>query len=104
MLDPLYLRLRPGRSRHPCRAKNGETKERKINVVRNDLPGIAAHTAAGGPKRVQDFGISTGLELRKRIALARFARSCAAPPLKNKPFCENLPADAGQTGVGKLLD
>ncbi|OLB84125.1 MAG: hypothetical protein AUI12_14530 [Acidobacteria bacterium 13_2_20CM_2_57_6] len=50
--------------------------------MRNDLPGIAAHTAAGGPKRVQDFGISTGLELRKRIPLARFARSCAAPPLK----------------------
>ena len=50
--------------------------------MRDDLPRIAAHTPAGGPKRAQDFVIDTGLELRKRIPLARFARSCAAPPLK----------------------
>jgi len=62
--------------------KHGETKKGQITVVWNDLPGIAAHTAAEGPKRAQDFVISTGLELRKRIPLARFARSCAAPPLK----------------------
>src|SRR5260370_11445641 len=50
MRDPHYLRLRPGRSRHPFRAKNGETENRHITAARNDLPGIAAHTAAGARK------------------------------------------------------
>jgi len=50
--------------------------------MRNDLPGIDAHTAAGGPKRARDVEKSNGLELRKRIPLARFARS--APRLRPK--------------------
>jgi len=45
--------------------KIGETKKGQITVVRDDLPRIAAHTATGGPKRANDFVISTGLELRK---------------------------------------
>src|SRR5437762_14050954 len=81
MLDPLYS-VRPQCGRHPSWAKNGKTKEGHITAVRNDLPGIAAHTAAGDPKRVQNFIISTGLELRKRIPLARFARS--APRRRSK--------------------
>jgi hypothetical protein len=43
--------------------------------MRNDLPGIDAHTAARGPKRARDVVKNTGLELRKRIPLARSARS-----------------------------
>src|SRR5713101_1644322 len=84
MRDPHYLRLRPGRSRHPFWAKNGETKKGHITSVRNDLPGIAAHTAAGGPKRARGSITSTGLDLRKRIPLARSAAFCVAPPLKNR--------------------
>src|SRR3989440_1186504 len=102
MLDPLYS-VRPQCGRHPSWAKNGKTKEGHITAVTNDLPGIAAHTAAGDPKRVQNFIISTGLELRKRIPLARFARSYAAPPLKKKPFCENLHSDAGQWAQASYL-
>jgi hypothetical protein len=64
---------------HPFRAKNGETEKGHITVMRSDLPGIDAHTAAGDPKRARDVVKSNGLELRKRIPLARFAR-CAAPP------------------------
>src|SRR5216683_6733507 len=80
MRDPHYLRLRTGRSRHPLRAKNGKTEKGHITALRNDLPGIVAHTAAGGPKRARSSVISTGLDLRTRIPLARFAASCAAPP------------------------
>src|SRR6266436_1550817 len=50
MLDPLYS-LRPKRGRQPFWARDGETEKEHITVMRNDLPGIAAHTAAGGPKR-----------------------------------------------------
>src|SRR6267378_1825760 len=66
MLDPLYS-LRPKRGRHSFWARDRETDEGLITVMRNDLPGIAAHTAAGGPKRPRDVVKSTGLELRKRI-------------------------------------
>src|SRR6266446_6284912 len=66
MLDPLYS-LRPKRDRHSFWARDRETDEGLITVMRNDLPGIAAHTAAGGPKRPRDVVKSTGLELRKRI-------------------------------------
>src|SRR6266567_5865702 len=83
MLDPHYS-VRPQNGRHPFRAKNGETKKGHITVVRNDLPGIAAHTAAKGPKRACCLITSTGLDLRTRIPLARSAASCAAPPLKKR--------------------
>src|SRR5882724_10230899 len=66
MLDPLYS-LRPKRDRHSFWARDRETDEGLITVMRNDLPGIAAHTAARGPKRPRDVVKSTGLELRKRI-------------------------------------
>src|SRR5260370_24925366 len=58
---------------HPFWAKNGELEKTHITAARNDLPGIAAHTAAGGPKRVHEFVKSTGLDLRTRIPLARSA-------------------------------
>src|SRR6266481_7709205 len=66
MLDPLYS-LRPKRGRHPFWARDSETEKGHITARRNDLPGIAAHTAAGGPKRARDVVTSNGLELRKRI-------------------------------------
>src|SRR6266849_5060206 len=74
MLDPLYS-LRPKRGRHSFWARDRETDEGLITARRNDLPGIAAHTATGGPKRARDVVTSNGLELRKRIPLARSARS-----------------------------
>src|SRR6266446_944800 len=80
MRDHHYLRLRTGRSRHPLRAKNGKTEKGHITALRNDLPGIVAHTAAGGPKRARSSVTSTGLDLRTRIPLARFAACCVAPP------------------------
>src|SRR5437879_6087838 len=83
MRDPHYS-VRPQNGRHPIWAKNGETKKGHITAVRNDLPGIVAHTAAGGPKSARGSVTSTGLDLRKRIPLARFAAFCAAPPLKNR--------------------
>src|SRR5260370_4766544 len=95
MRDPHYS-VRPQSGRHPFRAKNGETENGHITAARNDLPGIAAHTAAGGPKRARDFVTSTGLELRTRIPLARSARSCAAPPLK-KPYCQTVRCGLGLT-------
>src|SRR5712692_1010532 len=58
---------------HPFWAKNGELEKTHITAARNDLPGIAAHTAAGGPKRAHEFVKSTGLDLRTRIPLARSA-------------------------------
>src|SRR6266852_319263 len=73
MLDPRY-----------SWAKSREREKRHITGVRNDLPGIAAHTATGGPKRARESVTSTGLELRKRIPLARSARSSAAPPLEKR--------------------
>ena len=72
--------------------------------MRTDLPGIARHTAAGGSKRAQDFVTSARLELRKRIPLARFARSCAAPSPKKSRSAKTFPAPPEKTGAGKLLD
>src|SRR5712664_962676 len=72
---------------HPFWAKNGETENGHFTAARNDLPGIVAHTAAGGPKRAREVATNNGLELRKRIPLARPARSCAAPPLE-KRYCK----------------
>src|SRR5260370_37023744 len=89
MLDPHYSG-RPQNGRHPFRAKNRETKKGDITVVRNDLPGIVAHTAAGGPKRACCLITSTGLDLRTRIPLARSALPAPRPRSKNrttKQFC-----------------
>jgi hypothetical protein len=72
---------------HPFRAKNGNTEKGHITVMRSDLPEIDAHTAAGGPKRTRDVVTSTGLDLRKRIPLARPARSLAPRP-PEKPHCK----------------
>src|SRR3989442_1423893 len=69
---------------HPSWAKNGETEKGHMTAVRSDLPGVTAHTAAGGPKGARGSVTSTGLDLRKRIPLTRFAAFCAAPPLKNR--------------------
>src|SRR6267142_6203598 len=96
MLDPLYS-LRPKRGRHSFWARDRETEKGHINVTRNDLPGIAAHTAAGGLQRARDVVKSNGLELRKRIPLARSARS--APRLCPKHpaarYCLVAPFHAG---------
>src|SRR5882762_2440508 len=92
MLDPLYS-LRPKRGRHPFWARDRETEKGRITVVQNDLPGIAAHTAAGGPKRARDVVTSNALELRKRIPLARFARS--APRLRPKNPTAACPVPRG---------
>src|SRR6267378_1475562 len=102
MRDPHYLRLRTGRSRHPLRAKNGKTEKGHITALRNDLPGIVAHTAAGGPKRARSSVTSTGLDLRTRIPLARFATSCAAPP-HEKPCNKTIRCGPGKGGPVKLL-
>ena len=51
-------------------------------AVRNDLPGIVAHTAAGGPKRAREVATNNGLELRKRIPLARPARFLRRAPAR----------------------
>src|SRR6266571_428523 len=69
---------------HPSWAKNGETEKGHMTAVRSDLPRVTAHTAAGGPKGARGSVTSTGLDLRKRIPLTRFAAFCAAPPLKNR--------------------
>src|SRR5260370_8693460 len=89
---------------HPFWAKNGETKKGHITAVRNDLPGIVAHTAAGGPKRARGSITSTGLDLRKRIPLARSAAFCVAPPLKSRAAKQFGLAPADIAGTGKLLD
>src|SRR6266852_2235276 len=96
MRDPHYS-VRPQNGRHPIRAKNGETDKGHITAVRNDLPGIAAHTAAGGPKRARGSVTNTGLDLRKRIPLTRSAAFCAAPPFK-KSYRETLRCNPGQAG------
>src|SRR6266849_8984283 len=86
---------------HPFWAKYGETEKGHITAVRNDLPGIARHTAAGGPKRARGSVTSTGFDLRTRIPLARSARFLdRAPP--EKPYCDN--SSVTQAGAGKLLD
>ena len=65
--------------------------------MRNDLPGIAVHTAAGGPQRARDVVKSTGLELRKRIPLARSARSAPrlCPKHPTVRYCFVAPFHAG---------
>src|SRR5467141_4477558 len=89
---------------HPFRAKNGELEKGHITGARNDLPGIAAHTAAGGPKRAREFVKSTGLDLRTRIPLTRSARSCAAPPLEKRCCKKLLDLDLGAGLFELLLD
>src|SRR5260370_18366221 len=89
---------------HPFWAKNRETEKGHITAVRNDPPGIVAHTAAGGPKRARSSVTSTGLDLRKRIPLTRFAAFCAAPPLKNRTAKQFGFAPPDIAGTGKLLD
>src|SRR5260370_7793161 len=89
---------------HPFWSRNGETEKGHITAVRNDLPGIVAHTAAGGPKRAHVSVTSTGLDLRKRIPLTRFAAFCAAPPLKNRTAKQFGLDPADIAGTGKLLD
>jgi hypothetical protein len=59
---------------HPFRAENGQLEKGHITVMRRDLPMIAAHTAAGGPKRARKVTTNNGLDLRTRIPLARSAR------------------------------
>src|SRR5258706_1885962 len=92
MRDPHYS-VRPQNGRHPIRAKKRRNGEGHITPVRNDLPGIVAHTAAGGPKRARDSVISTGLELRKRIPLAWSARSSTAP--LEKQHCKAVQCGSG---------
>src|SRR6266850_1478076 len=101
MLDPLYS-LRPKRGRHSFWARDRETEKGHITVMRNDLPGIDAHTAAGGPKRARDVVKSTGLELRKRIPLARFARSALRLCPKN-PTASQLSVAPLHTGWNYLI-
>ena len=71
--------------------------------MRNDLPGIAAHTAAGGPKRARGSVTSTGFDLRTRIPLARSARYLHRAPTR-KTVLRQFKCDPGQVGAGKLLD
>src|ERR1700739_1099590 len=73
---------------HPFRTKNGQMEKGHIAVWRNDLPGIAKHTAAGALNTAGAVVANSGLELRPLIPLARSARSCAAPPLE-KRYCKN---------------
>src|SRR6266481_1312097 len=70
---------------HPFWAANGETDGGPITASRNDLPGIARHTAAGGPKRARGSVTSTGLDLRTRIPLTRSARLRRAAARKTVP-------------------
>src|SRR5258708_19356766 len=89
---------------HPFWAKNRETEKGHITAARDDLPRIAAHTAAGGPKRARGFVTNTGLDLRTRIPLTRFAASCAAPP-HEKPCNKNkFGAAPAKAGARQLLD
>jgi len=46
----LFILLRPQSGRLPVWAKDSGTEKGHITVMRNDLPGIDTHTAAGGPK------------------------------------------------------
>src|SRR5712664_2480222 len=101
MLDPLYS-LRPQSGRHPFWAKDSGTEKGHITVMRNDLPGIDAHTAARGPKRARDVVKSTGFELRKRIPLARFARSALRLCPKN-PTANQLSVAPLHTGWNYLI-
>src|SRR5882762_10891284 len=88
---------------HPFWAANGETDEGHITASRNDLPGIARHTAAGGPKRARGSVTSTGFDLRTRIPLARSARFPRRAPTR-KTVPRQFKCDPGQAGAGKLLD
>src|SRR6202165_6246597 len=86
---------------HPFWAKYGETEKGHMTAVRNDLPGIAAHKAAGGPKRARDSVTSTGFDLRTRIPLARSARFLYRAPTR-KTVLRQFIRDPGP--AGKLLD
>src|SRR6266851_9318693 len=102
MRDPHYS-VRPQNGRHPIRAKKRRNGEGHITAVRNDLPGIVAHTAAGGPKRARGSVTSTGLDLRKRIpfdAVRRFLRRAA----DQKPNFKTIRRTPAIAGIGKLLD
>src|ERR1700682_6487258 len=88
---------------HPFWAKYGETEKGHMTAVRNDLPGIAAHTAAGGPKRARGSVTSTGFDLRRRIPLARSARFLPRAPTR-KTVLRQFKRDPGQAGASKLLD
>src|SRR6266852_1433493 len=88
---------------HPFWAKNGETKKGHSTAARNDLPGIAAHTAAGGTKRARESVTNTGLDLRTRIPLtrsARFQRRAVA----QKTELKNSSVWPRPGRAGKLLD
>src|SRR6266571_5560288 len=102
MRDPHYS-VRPQNGRHPIRARNGETKKGHITAVRNDLPGIAAHTGAGGPKRARGSVTSTGFDLRTRIPLAQSARFLDRAPTR-KTTLRQFKREPSQAGAGKLLD
>src|SRR5205807_160935 len=71
--------------------------------MRDDLPRIAAHTAAGGPKKAKDFVISTGLELRKRIPLARFAPLLRRAAAQKSRSAKIVLDGAGRAGAGNYL-
>src|SRR5712664_4397768 len=87
---------------HPFWAKNGELEKTHITAARNDLPGIAAHTAAGGPKRAHEFVKSTGLDLRTRIPLARSALFLRRAATQKTVLQSN--AGPGPAGASKILD
>src|SRR6267154_1008873 len=88
---------------HPFWAKYGETEKAHLTAVRNDLPGIARHTAAGGPKRALGSVTSTGFDLRTRIPLARSARFLDRTPTR-KTVLRQFKRYPGRAGAGKLLD
>src|SRR5882762_6479799 len=88
---------------HPFWAKYGETEKGHITAVRNDLPGIAAHTGAGGPKRARGSVTSTGFDLRTRIPLARSARFLGRAPT-GKTVLRQFKREPSQAGAAKLLD
>src|SRR5438477_12812920 len=71
--------------------------------MRDDLPRIAAHPAAGGPQRAKDFVISTGLELRKRIPLARFAPLLRRAAAQKSRSAKIVLDGAGRAGAGNYL-
>src|SRR5467141_3278497 len=87
---------------HPFWAKYGETEKAHITAVRNDLPWIARHTAAGGPKRARGSVTSTGFDLRTRIPLRGPPVSCAAPP-REKPYCDNSSVTPTRPGPANYL-
>src|SRR6266576_4762479 len=88
---------------HPFWAKYEETEKGHITAARNDLPGIAPHTTAGGPKGARGSVTGTGFDLRTRIPLARSVRFLDRAPTR-KTVLRQFQRDPGQAGAGKLLD